>query len=331
MKQKAHTWIAIRAIGLIQEDPQTQNLAKVLLPWAKQASIGCWLPDMAGFKNGHGIVGNHTFKNAPYHGENCSRFILPKSQLLDALDGSLALREYVQSESSLNDMWWTQPYKAEQKAGEHLPDCLSSLFETISDMLLLGDPDLEGLVPGTTGYGSYLDRTCALTGEQVSTFFFMLSHYIADSFMPCHADNRKLSSFTEGGIHEGWEKHWEKLVGPYYGKERLKATPDTSEQVVCKASDLDATLDLQFPMPLTWPKAKHDIWENAIFWCRASFALASYVFPPDQYPYDGEDQPRFDDVFTDQAKLEELDRVVLQSAVYAVASSWKQIWIKFKN
>jgi len=48
MKQRGHTWIALRAIGLIQDDPKTLNLAKILAPWAKYSYIGCWLPDREG-------------------------------------------------------------------------------------------------------------------------------------------------------------------------------------------------------------------------------------------------------------------------------------------
>jgi len=331
VKQIGHTWIALRAIGLIQDDPKTKDLARILSPWAKYSYIGCWLPDMQKFKKGHGIIGNHTFKNAPYTGNNQSRFILPKQKLLDVLDPNLALHDYISAISTLNESWWNQPYKAIQKDGEHLPDCLSSLFDTIADMLLLGDPELDSLVPGSTGYGDYLDPACALTKEHVSTFFFMLSHYIADSFMPCHADKRKLSAFAMDGVHEGWEKHWDKLVGAYFQKNRLENTSDTSTQVIEKAKDLDAILGLTFKTPLTWPDTDNDIWETAIFWCRASFAFSCNVFPIEMYPYDSQEQPLFKEYFTDVKKLAEYDRIVLQSAVYAVASTWKQIWRKFQG
>lgn len=331
MKQIGHTWIALRAIGLIQDDPKTQDLAQILSPWAQHSSIGCWLPDMQKFKKGHGIIGNHTFKNAPYSGKNKSRFVLPKQKLLKGLDPNLSLHGYISSNSTLDSSWWNTPYKAIQKDGEHLPDCLSSLFDTIADMLLLGDPELDALVPGSTGYGDDLDPSCALSKEQVSTFFFMLSHYIADCFMPCHADKRKLAAFEKDGVHEGWEKHWDKLVGSYFKKSKLKKTKDTSQQIIDKAKDLDTTLGLTFKTPLTWSDSDNDIWETAIFWCRASFAFSCDIFPITTYPYDSQEQPLFEDYFTDAVKLAEYDGIVLQSAVYAVASTWKQIWRKFKK
>jgi hypothetical protein len=331
MKQTGHTWIALRAIGLIQDDPKTLGLAKVLAPWANHSYIGCWLPDMPKFKKGHGIIGNHTFKNAPYTGENGPRFVVPKKKLLKALDSNLALHDYIRSGSTLPKTWWDKPYKAIQKDGEHLPDCLSSLFDTIADMLLLGDAKLDKLVPGSTGYAKYLNPSCALAKEQVSTFFFIMSHYIADCFMPCHADKRKLCAFKKGGVHEGWEKHWDKLVGSYFKKTKLKATSDKSAKIIKEAKKLDAILGLKFNTPLTWGDDKNDIWETAIFWCRASFAFSCNIFPLAKYSYASSKQPLFKDHFTDTTKLAKYDRIVLQSAVYAVASTWKQIWRKFKK
>ncbi len=269
MKQICHTWISLRAIGLLQDDPKTKGLVKILTPWAKHSCIGCWLPDMQKFKRGHGIIGNHTFKNAPYSGENEPRFVVKKRKLLKALDENLALHEFIRDSSTLDSFWWEQPYKAKQKEGEHLPNCLSSLFDTISDMLLLGDSTLDELVPGSTGYGDYLDSACALSKEQVSTFFFMVSHYIADCFMPCHADNRKLAKYERANVHGGWEKHWEKQIGRYFNKSELCVTSDTSEQVIEKAKELDGPLNLTFKTPLTWPVNKNDIWETAVLWCRA--------------------------------------------------------------
>jgi hypothetical protein len=165
----------------------------------------------------------------------------------------------------------------------------------------------------------------------VSTFFFLISHYIADCFMPCHADKRKLCAFKRGGVHEGWEKHWEKLVGTYYMKSRLNSTTDTSQQIIDKSKELDAKLGLTFNSSLTWPDNDNDIWETSIFWCRASFAFACNIFPLDQFPYGSRKQPAFKTYFTDSAQLAEYDRIVLQSAVFAVASTWKQIWRKFKK
>ena len=47
----------------------------------------------------------------------------------------------------------------------------------------------------------------AATGAaQASLYLFMLSHYVADANMPCHADARALASYT-GKLHKEWEKY----------------------------------------------------------------------------------------------------------------------------
>jgi hypothetical protein len=329
MKQRCHTWIALRAIDLIQNDTKTKDLAEVLKPWVKYSYIGCWLPDMQQFKKGHGIIGNHTFKNKPYAGPNKSRFVLKKDALLASLDLNLSLRGRIAS-SRLGTAWWNTAYKADQKKGEHLPDCLASLSDTIADMLLLGDPALDGLVPGSTGYAQYLDPSCALSSAQVATFFFIISHYVADCFMPLHADARKIAAFTPGGLHEGWEKHWDELVGTGFDKTRLATTNETPDQIIARAKALDVhpELGLSFPPSITWEYGNHDFWDVAIFWCRASFALSCEVFPVSKFPFGGRQGPQFKGYFTDQ-ELKEYDRIVLQSAVYSVAGLWKQIWRKF--
>ena len=334
MKQRGHTWIAIRAVGLIQDDPKTQGLAEILAPWVQHSYIGCWLPDMHKFKKGHGIIGNHTFKNTPYFGPNASRFVVDKAELLMALDENLDLHNAVASDTTLDPDWWDRSFKADQKEGQHLPNCLSSLFDTIADMLLLGDEELDDLVPGSTGYyGPYLDEKCTISKEQVSTFFFMMSHYIADCFMPCHADKRALAAYVddEPDMHRRWESHWETEVGTYFQKQNLKNCQDTSAQIIAKAKALDTQFGLTFHNPLTWPSDDRDMWETAVLWCRGSFAFASMIFPEDNFPYDGDEKPVFDTHFTDEDELARIDHVVLQSAVYATASTWKCIWRKFKQ
>lgn len=330
MKQRCHTWIALRAVDLISNDPDTKELSSVLIPRSKYSSIGCWLPDMNDFKKGHGITGHHTFKIAPYYDDDKDRFIVSKEKLLKALNHNFALYDYLKKDKKLDDHWWEQPYKAIQNEGEHLPSCISSVFDTIADMLLLADEDLDQLVPGDTSYDKYLKNSCAISKEQVSTFFFMISHYIADCFMPCHADKRKMCSYKYGGIHEGWERYLDNEIGVYFDKTKLLKTIDTSEEIIKKTKELDRVFGLIFNLPLTWGNNKDDIWETAVLWCRGSFSFSSILFPLDKYPYNGLEESEFDEYFMDSMQLKEYSRIILQSAVYAVASTWKQVWLKFK-
>jgi len=59
MKQPAHTWIAVRAVGLLLDDPDTEEFGKLLAPHVKQAAIGAWMPDLQDAKIGGSKTENH--------------------------------------------------------------------------------------------------------------------------------------------------------------------------------------------------------------------------------------------------------------------------------
>jgi hypothetical protein len=328
MKQAAHTWIAIRALELIQRDQKTKGLGQILAPWVKQSYIGCWLPDMPHFKKGHGLTQNHTFKMAPYEDDYPGRFVLGKDELASQIDANSDLREFLENTCSLDEDWWQRPFKAEQPDGHHLADCLSSIYDTIMDLILIGDEEVDDLVPGDVGFADHLDPRVTVSKEQISTFFFMMSHYVADAFMPLHCDKRPLAAYS-GKMHKQWEQHWENLVGDYFAKDALHTCEDDSQTVIGKSRDLDDELGLRFKLPITYDQS-HDVWKSAVYWCRASFALASQIFPEDKFPYDGDELPKYGTYLKNDNSLPDWDRIVLQTAVYSVAGIWKKIWRKFK-
>jgi len=326
MKQKTHTWIGIRAIGLMQQDPGTRGLGRLLAPWVRHCHAGCWLPDMSGFKKGHGMTQNHTFKIKPLPW-TAPHFVLDQAGLTAELDQNLALAGHVAAMSSLATAWWARPYKADQPGGQHLPDCLSSLYDTILDLMLIGDDEVDRIVPGTVSYKDYLEPKVQISKEQISTFFFLISHYIADCFMPCHCDGRALAAYSNG-IHKQWEQRWDRRIDNEFAKKNLKASAETDQQIIDRAAALDAKLELSFKVPVTYRKSD-DIWTTAVHWCRASFALHNEIFPEATYPFGAGACAKFGKHFTDKKKLRQYDAIVLQSAVYAVAGIWKKIWRKF--
>lgn len=52
MDQRTHSWIALRAIALLADENAEPNLVALLLPHARQASVGAWIPDQADAKRG---------------------------------------------------------------------------------------------------------------------------------------------------------------------------------------------------------------------------------------------------------------------------------------
>ena len=70
MDQRTHAWIAIRAIAFLEDEnkeTREKNLVKLLLPHARKASIGAWIPDIGEAKRGgaSATTDNHIFKILP--------------------------------------------------------------------------------------------------------------------------------------------------------------------------------------------------------------------------------------------------------------------------
>jgi hypothetical protein len=80
MKQATHAWIAVRAMGLIEHDPETAGLFSILRPHIKNAALGAWMPDLADSKLGSGDLDNHVFKMQPV--KQPSAFSYPPSPRL---------------------------------------------------------------------------------------------------------------------------------------------------------------------------------------------------------------------------------------------------------
>ncbi|MCP4573703.1 MAG: hypothetical protein GY838_15195 [bacterium] len=333
MQKRTHAWIAIRALALLEEEGETDGLVSILKPRVRESAVGCWLPDDAYFKKGHGLTANHTFKIEPLQNDPAGRFILKRDDLLDHLDANTALHGFLagpETENVLTDAWWSASYKADQPNGSHLADVLSSLYDTLMDLMLLGNEDVAALVPGEPGFHAYLRPSVTMGRGQITTFFLMMSHYVADCFMPCHCDGRKLGSFNDDidDVHHDWEWHWDRdITGTYFDKPKLSVCEDGPTAIMARAVSIDEKLDLQFPAAVAIER-NDDIWEQAIHWCRASFALMSHLFPPADYPYDGDDTPSFTELF-DAERQKKYDAIILQSAVYTVASIWKKVWLKF--
>jgi hypothetical protein len=77
-----------------------------------------------------------------------------------------------------------------------------------------------------------------------------------------------------------------------------------------------------------------DVWEEIVMLCRASFAVASIIAPPANYPYKPANQAKmnFETLIDNPAGkmlIEEIDNAVMHDAVLNVAMIWKFIWEKF--
>lgn len=332
MNQRTHSWIAIRAIALLEDENHSKRLVDLLKPHARTASVGAWIPDQIDAKRGGCGTDNHILKIKPYRGNEVARFTKKKDELLKEIGPYRMVSQFLQNDRCLDEMWWGKPYKGDvDRPGQHVPNRIMALCTMMKDLLLMGDPDVDQLLPGKVGFIEDLDAKSRTSGQAAALYFFMLSHFMADVSMPCHCDARKLSGY-EGGLHKELETHWSKKVGTKFERKNLLATRASGDQILQQAREIDDEFDLHFdgtPIPDLLPD--HDPWLEAIYLCLASFAVASIIAPYQDYPYDNSsERAEFDELLGGgrEAILTTCDQFVLHDAVLDTAILWKHVWNK---
>ena len=323
MNQRTHAWIAIRAVALLDDAGDAPDLVKLLKPHVKSTAIGAWIPDLQDSRRGFGDVDNHVMKMQPWKGE---RFVVQKKALTKQLGADRAMTAFI-NDRGPDDDWWAQPYRADPPPGQHLANRAMALTTTIVDLLILGDPSLSKLVPGTVRFAKELDPEARSTQEMAATYFFMLSHFVADSCMPCHCDARKLSAYGNG-LHKQLEGHWSGLVGPFFDKAKLEKTDASSAKILEQARQVDEDFGIELDGQV--PKLRsRDAWSELLYVCRGSFAVACTLAPPKKYGYKSQKPAPMDTVFAGadgQELLSALDAMIAHDAVLNTAMIWKDAW-----
>jgi hypothetical protein len=330
MKQPTHAWIAIRAIALLEDSKKSPELVKLLKPHVYEAAVGAWMPDLTDAKRAGGAVDYHVFKMEPYKGTQISRFTVKR----DDLNKNIGTHRLVASlilNPVLDNAWWNKPYQADvKKHGQHLPNRVMALSTMLKDLLLVGDEEIDSLLPSNFKLLKEVRPEARTPRGAASMYFFMISHFIADITMPCHCDGRALAGY-DGGLHKEWELHWDKIVGKEFKKKNLLNSTFNEQEILEKARSVDKKFKIDFSGIDTMPDliTDHDAWLEAMYLCRASFAVASIIAPCGTYPYDGTVKKLpYSSVFGPgkEELLKTMDQAVIHDAVLNVAIFWKNIW-----
>ncbi len=335
MKQRTHTWLAIRAVALLDDLDEADWVVKLLKPHVRSTAIGAWIPDLKDAKKGGSKVENHILKMKPYTGSQAERFTVDRQKILKKLGTHRRIHAFLKKDRTLNPDWWATPYKAEPKPGQHLADRSQALTITIDDQLILGDPPLAAVVPGNVRFASNLHPNARTRREETATYFFMLTHFIADSCMPCHCDNRFLASY-DNGLHKELEAHWNKVIGTYFEKGNILSTNASSRTILKEAKKIDKKFGVDFSTVQTIPKLmpKNDVWLEMLYVCRGSFAVSNILAHPNQYPFTSRKKAPYATLFAKDGPrpdlLQELDEIVIHDSVLNIAIVWKHIWNTFK-
>lgn len=330
MKQRTHAWLAVGAIALLEESGEADNLVKLIAPHAKTAAIGAWLPDLNDAKAGFGSLDNHVLKMEVYAGALPERFTMSREVLIDHLGADRKVTELIGDENALNNDWWSTPYRADPPPGKHLANRAMAFATMIVDLMILGDSKVDQFVPGKIGFVEDMDKQALTRKEQLATYFFMLSHFIADACMPCHCDARKLSAYDHG-VHKVLESRWNTKITTYFEKDKILASTAKASVVINKAREIWKSLDITFAEGVPDLHEGHDTWLDTIYVCRASHALANIIVPYRDFPHNTDELPALLDLYpgnTGDDRLKGFDRAILHDAILNIAMTWKHIWGK---
>lgn len=212
-----------------------------------------------------------------------------------------------------------------------LPGRAMALTTTLIDQLIPGDPKVASHVPGAVSFAHQVDPVARSRCEQIAPYFFMLSHFVADSCQPNHCDARKLSGYSNG-VHKELKAHWNKTVGTYFDKKKLMASSDTAYKVLKTAKAVDQEFGISFSNSVP-DLVAGDTWLEMMFVCRAGFAIASIIANPTDFSYSSKKLTKFKDVFDPAVVpelLEDLDKVVMHDAVLNTAIVRKGVWATFE-
>lgn len=330
MNERTHAWIAIRAIALLEEEGKSANLVSLLKSHATKASVGAWIPDCVDAKRGGAGTECHVLKMAPYVGPTSDRFVVPKKELLDRIGPQREISKLLQADTSLDSWWWGTSFKGDvSKPGQHLPNRVMALSTMLKDLLIMGDETVDSLIPGRITFAEFLDDGIRTREEAAATYFFMLSHFIADICMPCHCDGRDLSDY-EAGVHKEWEKAWSDVVGIEFTKDKLAAEDITPEKAISAAKKIDQKFGISFSKVVPPLKKGHDEWLESMYLCRASLGVANIVAPFKDFPYgDAQKKASYKALLRDNEPLrKKVDAAIMHDAVLNTTIIWKNIWLR---
>ncbi len=319
MKKKSHIYIAVRAVEQLARDEETAALAALLRPQVSHIALGAWLPDEKYFKSGSGSTQNHVLKMKPYSGADAARFVQSREETCKKLGPQRKLTGFMEQ---LPPSFWKGAYRGDCDPGRHPADCTAGLATALTDLLLMGNAPIQKVLDNIVSEKISFPKDAETSVVQAALYFFMMSHFIVDGHMPCHADARKLAKY-DAPLHAAWEKHFDDTIAAFPDPDKVEQTPPAE---LLKAAVKAFPLDLPTEIPALKNKS---VWEEVIQICRASFAMNCLLVPPEQFPFEGEGTVAFKDVFAGPEgakRLEKVTQAILHDAVLGVAMVWKHVW-----
>ncbi|GBE56445.1 hypothetical protein BMS3Bbin16_00651 [archaeon BMS3Bbin16] len=341
MKQRAHAWVALRALKLVNDSGRAPKLVELLSYYLSDAWNGAWLPDTLIRDMSYGHIFKMTSDPQQLGGSIEERRKVTYSQLKSSMTGKRLCLEYAKKSEELKKPVWVH-----EKVSGHLPDRVIALNHAIIDMLKMGDYPLAFYAKKTTPK-AYLTKDLAskkikdlslspnFSARQIAITYFMASHYIADAHMPLHCDLRdygskkqKIKRTIPKTLHPSIEEKWE---DSFPDKKTLAIhdyTTDTLNDIVTKLPtgtliEIDTKQEYRLNNRITKPKKNE--WQEMVNTCRTSHAFSKeWIKTPHKdaqalIQADGKDQ------------FQKATNHIFHDAVESVARIWRKAWTIYEK
>ena len=357
MKATAHAWLALMALERLKKTKKTNAFKQSYLGknfngyflgdnfddhFQKQAENfvkffdkrkdsflkGAWFPDSVIADN---LTGGHTLKlKKPVtkkEKEEAGRFKNRTPKHLSSLE-DLGINELRLKE------------KVYRKSKYTLPDRCEALTHAIRDMVLIQKDE---------GKGSEI----IFNNNQITLYFLMLSHYLADAHVPPHCDDRDF--YGPSTIHPDMEKCWDKEIEKFYEFDKKRKVFDydlggapeliknANKQELFKKSFLHGVIKELSGRKLELKKVKRGLAEKKIigegnkkiYDYTKAICFVSYLISTEFIPENiNEAEYKKLKILKDPEYKEKLDKLsvyVLADAIDSIALVWLLTWDKYNK
>lgn len=341
MKTIAHAWIGLMALerlksisskkskGYIQKNFKNFPLGKGFNEYYREQAErfvrffdkhkdafiqGAWFPDSVISDN---LTGGHTYKLK----KPANKKEIAKSRKIENRP-PLHLASVKAVEKRLNEKVYL--------SGGTLPDRCEALTHSIRDMILIQRDQDKG-------------SDILFNDDQITLYFLMLSHYVADSHVPPHSDQRDF--YGPSTIHPDMEKYWDSEIKKFYEFDKKRKVFDydingAPEFKKNKSADFQNSFlykALELLNKRSWdPADKKILGENnkKVYDYVKSICFVSYLNSTSFIPDIDKRQYQKLKILKDQKyskKLEELSINVLADAIDSVALVWLLTWDKYNK
>lgn len=327
MKKVAHAWVGLMALWRLKclksgfNDYYKKQVEKLLKFFDKHKDAfvqGAWFPDSVISDN---LAGAHTYKlKVPESASEKSKAI----KIKDKTPSHLSCKSMIKNKAILNK-------KVYNKYKYTLPDRCEALTHSIRDMILIQKKENKG-------------SDIMFNDDQVTLYFLMLSHYIADAHVPPHSDARDF--YDPSSIHPDMEKHWDKEVLKYYvyDKDRevfdydVDGVPEIKEKKKASFKDSFLYKGLEILKKRTWTPTNKQLPVNGsvkVYDYLKAVCLVSYVMSTEFIPL-SMTKAKYNklEILKEQPYLDNLNKLsphVFADTIDSIALVWLVTWNKYNK